>query len=222
MQSENAVLSSRQYQVPNTLGDRTQTFGLPLEEALRRRSIELEIGCGVGWHPIEVAKLLENDQALIAIERTSNKFAAFQRRLQNHPHLQDVLSAVHADAFHFIATSVPSASLDKIWMLYPNPEIKRPNNRWYLSPGFRRALQALRIGGVFHFATNIADYAHAGEAQAKSLGLSLQEARLIQKSQLNQQSNQAPFSPRTHFEKKYYERGETLFDYVFQKTSEVS
>lgn len=216
MQLKQADINHRAFRLTDLRDERTELFGLPLETALRRKQVELEIGCGVGWHPIETAKnLLADEQALIAIERTNNKFLAFKRRFENHPHLQNVLTGVHADAFHFIAQAIPDQALGKIWMLYPNPEIKRPNNRWYRSPGFRRALMALRLGGRFHFATNLSEYALAGEAQTTRLGLRLLEKQLITKT------DQPNFSPRTHFEKKYYERGEQLFDYTFEKVNEA-
>lgn len=215
MQIKYADLNSRSFKLPKLSKNRVEIFGLKLTEALRRKSIELEIGCGVGWHPIEIAKQMRSDQAFIAVERTSNKFAAFKRRLENHPSLKTVLTAVHGDAFHFIAEEIPDQALERIWLLYPNPEVKRPNNRWYRSPGFRRTLAALRIGGHFHFATNIAEYASTSESQAKLLGLRLQESQIVS------QTTHTGYCPRTHFEKKYFERGERLFDYTFEKVNEV-
>lgn len=210
MRIEKSKLDIRTYNSPKVGLERLVLSGLPLKEALSRASVELEIGCGVGWHPIQRAKAISDlNSAIIAVERTSNKFNAFQRRLDNHRELLNLITAIHADAFQFVAHQVPNQSLDRLWLMYPNPEIKKSNNRWYRSPGFRRALQAVKPSGTFHFATNLLDFAEAAETHAPHLGL-----RLLEKKVLN--LRQTPlFSPRTHFEKKYFERGDALYDFVF-------
>lgn len=216
MRAQVTAIKFRNYRSSVSRNLQLKSHGLPLEEALKRSHIELEIGCGVGWHPIEVAKsLVPEQQSILAIERTTNKFNAFRRRLENHPDLNSVLTAIQADAFHLITELIPHESLTRLWMLYPNPEIKRPNNRWYNSSAFRMALRALRTGGTFHFATNLSDYAEESETLAPRMGL-----RVIEKRQISNQFN-VDFSPRTHFEKKYFERGNLLFDYVFEKTDEA-
>ncbi len=216
MSAQENAIKIRTYRSPAAQSLRIKLHGLSIEEALKRSHIELEIGCGVGWHPIELAKsLVPQQQSIIAIERTTNKFRTFCQRLENHPELSYILTAVQADAFHFITELIPHGSLARLWMLYPNPEIKRPNHRWHNSSAFQMALKGLRTGGTFHFATNLSDYAQDCERTAPRIGL-----RVLEKRQISNQTD-LNFSPRTHFEKKYFERRNVLFDYVFEKTDEA-
>lgn len=192
--------------------------GLPFTDDLlaSTRKVILEIGCGVGWHPIQLATSISklptsNQPCIVAIERTSNKFQAFQNRLLNHPEHQSIVCAVHGDAYHFVDRFFPSPRVDELWMLYPNPEMKRPNLRWYRSPSFKRVLEALRPGAHFHFATNLKDYAEAGIANIHQLGL-----ETISHEEVSNVSH-PHFLARSHFEKKYYNRGEVLFTTLYKK-----
>jgi tRNA G46 methylase TrmB len=207
----------RRFHLPVPFDSRESLWGLSLETALSRAHIELEIGCGVGWHPIDLAKKMKSEtQAMIAVERTTEKFHAFRGRLENHPQLASIITGVHGDAFRFIATRIPNSSIDRLWLLYPNPDFKRSNHRWFNSMGFRRSLLALRCSGTFHFSTNLLGYAQEGEIAAGKLGLRLIEKQIISKL------TRPDFAPRTHFEKKYFERGNDLFDYVFEKSHEAT
>lgn len=189
--------------------------GLPFEPELLKseKPVLLEIGCGVGWHPILLASQRGGTTVIIAIERTENKFSAFRNRLKNHPKLQNLICAVHGDAYHFVDRYFPEASIDEVWMLYPNPEMKRPSLRWYNAPSFQRIVDAMKPNCLFHFATNLSDYAETGTSAAHLFGL-----EIVSKSTLTKNSDPS-FQPRSHFEKKYFERGETLYTYVFRKTS---
>lgn len=162
--------------------------------------IDLEIGCGVGWHPISYAR--ENpDRRLIAIEHTRAKFERFQGRLNNQPELTNLL-AVHADAVRWVAHSLPPQSIERCFFLYPNPEPKAPNRRWLRSPFLHRLLTTLKPGGEITLATNEQWYmAEARDWAAHAWGLEEIDYREITAG-----------SPRTHFEKKYLARGQTCFD----------
>lgn len=198
------------------------TAGLSLDKALKRPQIFLEIGCGVGWHPIQEAqKLTQNsnsgnaslaeEAAIIAIERTVNKFASFKNRLNNHVELTRIITAVNADAIYFITHYVKASSVDKLWLLYPNPEVKKQNNRWYLSPGFKEILKSLKPNGEFYFATNLKEYAASALKASSELNLNLNLKRVISAA------DDSHFKPRSHFEKKYLERGDLIYDFSFRK-----
>jgi len=169
----------------------------------------VEIGCGVGLHPIQYAQQ-ETTKSIIAIERTREKFQKFEGRLKAHPHLQDRICAVHADAVHFLDQNMRNGSLDEVWILYPNPEIAKTSRRWFQTPFMGRLVELIRTEGRLYFATNIENYAREVESLAPSFGFKIMNDQQIHIS------TSPEFSPRTHFEKKYFERGETLFNFEFQ------
>lgn len=175
------------------------------------RRIVLEIGCGVGWHPIQLAEQLGPKALIVAVERTENKFNSFRTRLDNHPELHTCICAVHGDAYHFVDRHFPLARIDDVWMLYPNPEMKRTSLRWYNAPSFQRIVDAMKPGAFFHFATNLKDFAIEGVKAANQFDLDA-----VSKVEINRQSD-PQFKPRSHFEKKYFERQETLFSLQFRK-----
>ena len=122
------------------------------------RSVDLEIGCGVGWHPIRYAS--ENpERVLVAIERTAEKFGKFRDRLRRHAALPNLLP-VHADAVAFISHFVPDATIDRIFLYYPNPNPKNAAARWIRMPFFGTLAKKLRPGG--RIATTKAYWGPAG------------------------------------------------------------
>ncbi len=169
--------------------------------------LDLEIGCGVGWHSIQYANA-HPGRRLIAIEHTREKFLSFQRRALSHPALATRLLPVHADAIRWITHMIEPCSLDAIFILYPNPEPKAANQRWFRMPFFHQLLGTLKPGATIHLATNVAAYAlEAEQYAANAWNLKLENRNELTSS----------LTPRTHFEKKYLARGETCFDLTFSK-----
>lgn len=194
---------------------RVRVEGANLDRLLNGRPLVVEIGCGVGLHPIQYAER-NADKNIIAIERTREKFLKFEGRLKSHPHLHHRICAVHADAIHFLDQNLEDSSVDEVWILYPNPEIAKPSRRWFQTPFMGRLVQLMRPRSTLYFATNIEDYASSSVETAPRLGFKLVKDERIEKT-IN-----PDFSPRTHFEKKYFERGETLFNFEFRlESSEV-
>lgn len=172
--------------------------------------LELEIGCGVGWHPIRYAS--ENPGTnLIAIEHTRAKFARFQSRLARHAPLGNLLP-VHANAIDWVAGLLPPRSVRRCFFLYPNPEPKAANKRWLRSPFMHVLLAALKPGGEIRFASNETAYVEEACTWAeRAWQLELVERRAFGRGSV-------PHGiPRTHFEKKYLERGQTCFDLIWRK-----
>lgn len=191
--------------------------------------VDLEIGCGVGWHPIRYAKA-NPDRFLIAVEHTREKFERFQSRLLRHPELKNIL-AVHADAVAWTTYCLKPASISRCFILYPNPNPKAPSKRWFRMPFMSRLLECLEPGGEITLATNIREYFdEALEFATQEWKLETKDIQEIQPHEIQSVitkkkgklsvSSSLPFgekSPRTHFEKKYLERGEVCFDARFQK-----
>jgi len=55
------------------------------------RKLVIEIGPGVGLHPIQYAKS-NPDKFVVAIEKTSEKYAKFARRLENHSEINNLFA----------------------------------------------------------------------------------------------------------------------------------
>lgn len=180
------------------------------DEFKRRLPLDLEIGCGVGWHPIQYAKA-NPDRLLVAIEHTRAKFESFERRAQNHPQLTNLLP-VHADAVRWVTHALKPHSIDRIFLMYPNPEPKAPNKRWLRMPFFAKLLEVLKPDGTITLATNIEAYmSEAIDYASEVWNLRVVERRTFTKDSM------PPGGPRTHFEKKYLARGEACFDVTFSR-----
>ncbi len=198
-----------------TDASKIKTCGAALEKLLNHPFLAVEIGCGVGLHPIKYATEF-SERAIVAIERTSDKFSRFARRVVAHPDLHSRLCAVHADAFQFMDELLTRNSVDEVWILYPNPEPKKASRRWFHTPFTSRLVEFLKPNAKIFLATNIQSYAADCEKSAAAFGLVvIRSIRVSRKSHPDWQ-------PRTHFEKKYFERGETLFDLEFALTPSAS
>ncbi len=194
----------RAERVPLPLGIAPRQAGEALLEAIALgKSIDLEIGCGVGWHPIQYAQ--ENpDRVLVAIERTREKFEKFEERLSRHPTLPNLIP-VHADAVAWITHFVPANTFEKVFLLYPNPNPKNPQARWIRMPFFSMLLDKWRSGGRIEIRTNIEKYADEVEAGATEWNLIVESRKRFSRE------GTPEFQGETHFEQKYLARGETCY-----------
>lgn len=177
--------------------------------------LDLEIGCGVGQHPLLWAHQ-HPERYLIAIERTQEKYTKFANA-SDKAALANLLP-VHADAIPWVSLLVPDETFENIFILYPNPNPKNKSQRFFRMPFFQEILRVLKPKGFIHLATNIVDYhKEAQEFGEKAWGL-----QQIQSLELNA-ANYGEYFPefanlaRTHFEKKYLARGETCFHLLLQK-----
>lgn len=171
-------------------------------------AVDVEIGCGVGFHPIRYA--LENpDRQLIAFERTKEKYAKFLGRLAGHPPLPNLVP-VHGDAVAWIAHGLGPASVDRYFILYPNPYPKESqrNRRFHEMPFFSHLVKTLKVKGSLTLSTNVPALAvEARERITQGWGLSLEEETVVPATE----------RPRTHFEKKYLARGDTCWNLIFRR-----
>lgn len=181
--------------------DWSQTRGL---------SVALEIGCGNGEHAIKFAQT-HPQIFLIAIERTTNKFQSFTKKLKKMDPPPPNLVGYHADAIHWCAHNLGNGpKLSQIFLLYPNPypKEKQANLRFANMPFMGFLLKHLKTGGQVTLATNI--YEHYLEAHtnfSELWGLETLQGEPISPTA----------EPRTAFERKYLERGETCYNLVLKK-----
>lgn len=168
----------------------------------RFRGLELEIGAGVGLHPILRAKEVP-ERLIVAVERTRDKYEKFLGRMESHQ--LPNLVGVHADVVPWIWHLPAQYKFEKIWLLYPNPEPGNKNQRWINAPVFSHILERLLPDGEIELATNIAAYADEVEKGAVAhwhLGVERSIYRGV---------------GRTHFERKYLARGETCHNFILRK-----
>ena len=167
------------------------------------RPLIIEIGAGKGKHALQYATAHPNDQ-VIAIERTRDKFEAF-KKLADSAQLANLLP-IHADAIPWISYAIEPASVDRIYLLYPNPEPHNPNQQWLNMPFFEFLLSRLKPEGQIILASNIESYVDNAYEKAKHIWcLATDRAKVPLDSQ------------RTHFEIKYLARGETCWQLTMTK-----
>lgn len=177
--------------------------------------LEIEIGCGVGLHPIKRAAL-STASLLVAIEHTRERYGKFARRIENvrakEKGALPNLEPRHANAISWISHHIGPSSVDQYWIMYPNPYPKKKhlNQRWYAMPFTSHMVETLKPGGFITLVTNMKYYADESiEYFTKVHGLTLVEKKELKLG----------FEPRTHFEKKYLERGEVCYELSFSKQS---
>ena len=177
----------------------------PPAGALARAPLDLEIGCGVGFHPLRYAGA-HPDRVLIAIEKTREKFGKFARRYATHGRPANLVP-VHADAVAWVTHALGPASLSTVLIPYPNPNPKNPAQRWIRMPFFGYLLTRLKKNGRIVFYTNRPEYAEEVRVHAvRDWSL-----RVVRDLELTKEDF-PDGNYRTHFEKKYLERGERGYE----------
>lgn len=169
-------------------------------------NLDIEIGCGVGFHPIQYAKTNPR-RLLVAIEKTSEKFKKFETRIKNHPQIKN-LTGVHSNAVWWITHYVKPQSVDRYFILYPNPYPKDPQKRFFQMPFMSFLKQTMKDGATLTFATNEKFYYD----EALEMGVQVWKFKILENKVIDSSEQ-----PRTHFEKKYLLSGQTCYSIVFQK-----
>ena len=178
--------------------------------------VDVEVGCGVGKHSIEFCSR-NPDRTLIAIDKSRIRMGKLIEKVNSLGGLSNFFP-IRENATWFITHQIPSESVENYFFLYPNPYPKKAqaNKRWYRMPFMSHVIDTMKTGGLLHIATNMKYYSEESEEWMTSCWkLTLVEKKAYQEAN-------APFSPRTHFEKKYLERGQTCWNLVFKKDFPVS
>ena len=183
---------------------KSETFSYP------EMPLDIEVGCGVGLHPIQYS-LANPDRFLVALEHTREKFEKFHRRFLNHNGPKNLLP-LHENAISWISHVLEKETVDKYIFLFPNPNPKasHQNKRFHAMPFMQQVILTLKIGGEILFATNELFYAQ----ECEHFMTSIWNLKLKEKNQIKKEDG---IRGRTHFERKYLERDETIYNLVFQK-----
>lgn len=178
------------------------------------QALDIEIGCGVGLHPLEYIQL-NASRKIIALERTKTKFNKFLNRFNSHlkffPHLSQNLLPVGEDAISFIVEFIGEETVENYFLLHPNPypKFRHLNKRWYAMPAMSLLVSTLKPGGFIHLATNQEYYyKEALDYMQNVWGFFIKKKNIYYKQDIK---------GRTHFEKKYLSRGDAIFNVIFQK-----
>jgi tRNA (guanine-N7-)-methyltransferase len=179
-------------------------------ENMGLRNLVVEIGPGVGLHPIQYAKQHPQDY-IVAIEKTSAKYDKFARRVEHHPQLDNIY-AVHANAIEWITRNIKADEVSQYFLLYPNPYPKesQKNKRLMHMPFMQYLVATMQVGATITLATNMEFFYLEAKQQWEAISC----FSLVQDLRLQQNID---LKPRTHFERKYLAAGQTCFQLVFAK-----
>jgi tRNA (guanine-N7-)-methyltransferase len=185
--------------------DPRQVFG---REAL----LNLEIGFGMGQSLADMAEAAP-EQDFIGVEVHLAGVGALLKEVEDRG-LENV--RVYAiDANEVIDFCLPDASLDQVMLLFPDPwHKKRHHKRRLVQHDFvQRIRHKLRVGGVFHLATDWENYAeHMMEVLSASEGFANSEAD-------GEFSPKPDHRPVTKFEKRGERLGHGVWDLMFRRTN---
>ena len=196
-------------------------FGLLLADGLqdfdqvfaRQAPRTLEIGFGMGHSLLEMAKAAP-EQDFIGVEVHRPGVGALLNGLLSED-LKNV-RVYSCDALEVLKTCVADASLDRLMLFFPDPWHKsRHHKRRIVQPEFAQLVRSkLKVGGVFHLATDWQPYAeHMLEV--------LNEAPGFANLSSEQTYVERPIErPVTKFERRGERLGHGVWDLKFERLAD--
>lgn len=191
------------------------------------QNIIVEVGCGNGeWVLNEAQKTPKN--FYIGIERTQNRSDTFLRA----SHLLKIsnLLALRADAVALVGAKFPAESVSAFYFIYPNPypKKKQASQRFCAAASFEVFHRALQKNGSIYIASNVYEYIEEARVfLEKFWGYQIKFLRPIISLIDSSPSPSIPppsrgrdggnWIPRTAFERKYFLRGEKLYELLALK-----
>ena len=188
--------------------------GVPSEKeditlCLEKPFVAVEIGAGTGLHAINYATDFP-ERYIIAIEKTKTRFKKFKNDFLDSS--LNNIKPVHGHAVSWLARNLTKSSVDEFILMYPNPNPKKKdlNKRWYAMPFFGFLLSCLKPEGRVLLRTNEQFYAdEAMDYFQNTWNLRSSKTEIF---------NSPDLIPKTLFEKKYLERGETCYEVIGELT----
>jgi len=173
------------------------------------QTIWLEIGFGKGEHLAWQAKANPN-AGLIGCEPYMNGVAGLLTQLDEDK-TQNV--RVYSDDARHILNALPDASLDKVFLIHPDPWPKvRHAKRRFLSQGnLDHFSRVLKDGGEFRCGTD-----HPIYREWVAIQMSVRDDFVWTAERPSDWTNRAPDWPETRYERKSLEGPATYFHYIKQ------
>jgi len=173
----------------------------------RLAPLEIDLGCGDGAF---LAALAQENPAhnFLGIERLLGRVRSVCRKVAR----LDLKNAriLRMESNYAVTHLLPPASVTTFHLLFPDPWPKRRHHRRRaFTPEFVSSIhRALIAGGLFHVATDHADYFHQIE-------------RVIAATDIFVISREQNHFPPTSFEQKYVARGLSIHRLLLRKVSPV-
>ncbi|BDY03545.1 tRNA (guanosine(46)-N7)-methyltransferase TrmB [Ferrimonas sp. YFM] len=182
--------------------DLAQVFG-------REAPVVLEIGFGMGKSLVEMAAA-EPEKNFIGIEVHGPGVGACLMYAEELGVTN--LRVFEHDAVEILADCIPDASLDRVQLYFPDPwHKKRHHKRRIVQPEFIESVRnKLKMGGVFHMATDWEHYAeHMLEEMSEAPGFTnTAEKDFVPRPD---------FRPLTKFEARGQRLGHGVWDLIFAR-----
>ena len=174
--------------------------------------VVVEIGFGMGASFVEMAKAAP-EQNFLGIEVHRPGIGAC---------LADVIDqavtnvrVMEHDAVEVMLNCLPENSVDRLQLFFPDPWHKtRHHKRRIVQPEFVQAIRrVLKVGGVFHMATDWENYAeHMLEVMQNAEGYKNQHPETLY-------APRPEYRPLTKFEKRGHRLGHGVWDLLFEITN---
>ncbi|MGP4842868.1 tRNA (guanosine(46)-N7)-methyltransferase TrmB [Marinobacter sp. 1Y8] len=184
----------------------------PREIFGREAVLNLEIGFGMGQSLAAMAEAAP-EQDFIGVEVHTAGVGALLKEIEDRG-LENV-RVYNIDANDVIDLCLPDAGLDGVMLFFPDPwHKKRHHKRRLVQPEFvQRIRHKLRVGGIFHLATDWENYA---EHMMEVLGASEGFANTQSEGSYSPRPEQRP---QTKFERRGLDRGHGVWDLLFRRTN---
>ena len=172
----------------------------------------LEIGFGNGASLAAMAaNHPDNDYLGIEVHRPGVGNLLLQIEKQQ---LQNIRVS-HDDAVEVLEQQIPDASLDAVYLFFPDPwHKKKHHKRRIVQPAFAQLLRhKLKTGGIFHMATDWENYAeHMLEVMTAAEGFQNRagEGKYMERPE---------YRPLTKFEQRGHRLGHGVWDLIFEKVA---
>ena len=183
--------------------DLDQLFG-------RQAPRTLEIGFGMGHSLLEMAQAAP-EQDFIGIEVHRPGVGALLNGVLNAG-VQN-LRVYDCDAIEVLNQAIPDASLDRLLLFFPDPwHKKKHNKRRIVQPAFvEQVRRKLKVGGVFHMAT---DWEHYAEQMLEVMSAAPGYRNQAADGTYIPRPNERPI---TKFEKRGERLGHGVWDLKFER-----
>ncbi|QDF67853.1 tRNA (guanosine(46)-N7)-methyltransferase TrmB [Shewanella sp. SNU WT4] len=177
----------------------------------READVVLEIGFGMGASLVQMAKAApELNYIGIEVHKPGVGACLGDAAKEGVTNLR----VFHHDAVEVLENSIADGSLSRVQLFFPDPWHKaRHHKRRIVQPEFVQLLRRkLKIGGVFHMATDWENYAeHMLEVMSAAEGYANQ-------SNSNDYVERPDHRPLTKFEARGHRLGHGVWDLMFERT----